>query len=151
MTAPGPKKETLAEDLIKYRVLGRPSPSVVSIWRYGAFPSADGAIRRLKHLKSATKDSIHRLSDRGVVKANQFMYMPQDAKYVDYWIENEGLNNVTLELLTQFIHDPKNKGKKKMIEWAAEEVLRLRTSVTDTGWKTSEDGMKGSRMTRRAK
>lgn len=142
ITALGQQKRIPTKKPIKYRVLGRPMPGIAAIWGYGSYFDAESAIRRLKKMTTTTdEESIRRLSNVKIVKANPRGYIPADAKYVNYWVESyPSGKNVTRELLAQFIHDPANGRKKKTIAWAVEEVIRQETNVVDTGWRKSGYG-----------
>ena len=74
---------------------------------------------------------VERASNAGQlkeVKVYRIFHAPEDTEFSDFWIEDVGTsNNVTKKLLAQFVHDPVNIKRKKMIMWATEEIIRRGT------------------------
>lgn len=103
----------------KYVVLGKSSVAV-TVLRYGVCRDANNAIHRLR---DAERGNIKPPSKR--IKIYRYLHSPKDTEFGNFWIEDESTsNNVTKKLLVQFIHDPVNRKRKKMIMWATEEVIR---------------------------
>lgn len=119
------RPEALNLNLAKYRVLGRQILGDRSVWFYGSHHSAERAIRRLRYLWSLIDEDTG-FFRRGVRGADIKVYRiaPPSVEYSRFWIEDDEGVNVTRKLLTQFIHDSNNDKKKKLIEWATEEIIR---------------------------
>lgn len=103
----------------KYVVLGRPK-TVTAVLRYGFYRNVNNAVHQLRDAERAN-DTI--LSKH--IKVYRYAHSAKDTESSNFWIENESTSdNVTKKLLRQFIHDPSNRKRKKMIMWATEEIIR---------------------------
>lgn len=57
-------------------------------------------------------------------ETKNYLSLPEHLRTNGFWIGDAKGDDVTLKLLSWFIHNPNNKKKKKMILWATEEILR---------------------------